>query len=192
MHLAKFGLFLTVCLIVSSYAVFAQEGEEKDGMPGWEVICVDNVKEGVVIQCPGFENAGFNYWITRELIVNTDVGMTGIRLKITKLLDDRRRSLKIVEVKPARDEDDPNQEYWFSNSFSGPGGEELKSYFVGFNFHCKNMNNSGNGRGGYCADGDYSGTLKFRESISTGPVPTLGPVQTLTLNVTVKTIKDKK
>ncbi|MFZ1702167.1 MAG: hypothetical protein WBO10_11455 [Pyrinomonadaceae bacterium] len=178
MRLVKFSLALAALLVVNCLFVFSQDGG-KDEMPGWEVVCVDGLNKGVVIPCPGFEIAGGNYAITREFSINTGMWGSGVSLTLTKLDKDPQHTLEIVGVQPARDLKDLNQEYWYANSFNGPGGPEGNLYFVTLRFFCKNPENAKNGRGGYCADGTYNGTLKFKDSKS-GPVKTL----TLTVNVT--------
>ncbi len=176
--------FVFLSLVAVSSIVAPAQGEKKDGLPGWDVICVDGIKDGVVIQCPGFKKDGVSYSITRELLINTGMPGSSVSLTLTKTDKDPQRELEIIDVKPARDMEDENQEFWYAVSKNGPGGPDGNLYFLTLRFFCKNPKNSDNGRGGYCANGSYNGTVKFKDSKT-------GPVQSLTLTVNVTSTKQK-
>ena len=178
MRLIRFGMILTTLVLLGGIAAYGQ-GNKKEGISGWDVVCVDGYKDGEFIPCEGFQSSGGTFSITREFLTNWSMASSKVSLTFTKLDDDPRRELKPIGVIPKTDENDKNWEYKFIGRLGGGN----KRYFVTLFFYCKNAQRAkGKGNTGYCADGQYTGEYKFKDTKSDA-------VYTLRLTVNVKTLK---
>lgn len=184
MRVVKILVLFVVFLMIGSYQTFAQNGDKKDELVFWNVKCVDGIKKGEEIPCEKFTAEGSNFSITRDLLINTDMKTSHVTLTFIPVDKDDRRELKILEVTPPRDENNENQEYFFSGGKQGPGGGDGR-YFITLRMQAHNEKNRNNGNSGYVSPGTYTGMMKFKDTTS-------DVVYTLTLNVVVKKLESNK
>lgn len=185
MRLIKLLVLFAVFVMIGSYQTFAQNSGEKDELVFWTVKCVDAVKKGgVEVPCENFSAEGASFSITRDLLINTDMKTSHVTLTFIPAKRDDRRELKILEITPARDENDEYQDYWFSGGKQGPGGGDGR-YFITLRMRAHNAKNINNGNYGYVSPGTYTGVMKFKDTVSDAAF-------TLTLNVVVRKLESKK
>lgn len=184
MRIVKLLAMFAILLTVGSYQTFAQNGDDKSESEFWTVKCIDAVKKGEEVPCENFTAAGSSFSITRDLLINTDMKTSHVTLTFIPAARDDRRELKILEVVPARDEENENQEYFFTGGKQGPGGGDGR-YFITLRMYAHNAKNKNNGNSGYVSPGTYTGMMKFEDTLSDTEF-------TLTLTVNVRRLERNK
>lgn len=86
MRTVKYSVLLTALLLIGSADIFAQEQTVTD----WDTICIDGIKDGEVIECPGLVRGEGHFSLTRFITNNSTSASTStsFSLKFIKTTSD--------------------------------------------------------------------------------------------------------